>query len=81
MQPTRPDLPASSTYKGFRIDVEAMTDPNDPERGTWVDCWLSKASDSASLAVAEDTGELNEGTKVPDSVAAHARSFAEKYGY
>jgi hypothetical protein len=58
-----------------------MTDPNDPERGEWIDCWLSKESDSASLACAEDMGELNEGTKVPDKVLERARELAERFGY
>lgn len=64
---------AKRTIAGFTVEIEQG------ENG--IECWISKGRDSASLAVAEDYGELNDGTSVDNGTLDFIREFAEKYGY
>lgn len=63
---------------GFTVEV--MTSDNG------VNCYISKAGYSASLACAYNEGELtsnaNDSTmSVPDVVCEEAQRFADRYGY
>jgi len=75
----------SATIDGFTVELETMSDPSDPGRGEWVDCWVSQGRHSASLGLLEDLGmiEVDGGQDiyVPLVTIGRIRTWAARYGY
>lgn len=76
-------LPAETHVAGYRLELEAMHDPADPERGEWVDCWVTSPCGrfTNSLALLEGEGAFDDGPSVPGSILDRIRQTAETYGY
>jgi hypothetical protein len=73
----------TDTIHGYGIVAETCTDANDPERGEWLDVWVTSADGmhTNSLGCLEGEGCFDDGPKVGTVTLYAIRAWAERHGY
>jgi len=68
---------------GYRVSLEPMQDDMDPERGTWVACFVTSkgGGHSNSLELLSDMGEFDDGPKIPAADLDRIRDYAHANGW
>jgi len=77
-------LPEGGALIGaYTVDLEAMSDPGDTQRGAWVECWVTSPCGryTNSLGLLEGEGGFDDGPQVSANMIDRLISFAQKHGY
>jgi hypothetical protein len=67
----------------YTVSLTAECDPNDPQRGAWVDCWVTSpgGGHTNSLACLEGEGRFDDGPTISEAAIDQITAFAQKHGY
>jgi hypothetical protein len=75
------ELIAIADINGYTATLERLEDSNDPERGPWLQCFVSNGRDAGSLECLEHEGEFMNGDKVCERTLSRVRRWVEAQGY
>jgi hypothetical protein len=83
LEQAKRDAGLLGTVRGYRVELEHMSDAADPKRGVWLDCWVTTPDGrhTNSLACLEGEGCFDDGPEISATALDLITAFAERAGY
>ncbi len=68
---------------GYSVELYRERDDNDPQRGEYVECWVTTPGGrfTNSLALLGDLGEFDDGPTIAEETVDRIAALAQKHGY